>query len=154
MAISCDGCGLAYVGGRGLHGVFAQKRRLADPRFWRLLAAGRRFQRAAVEHVRRAPGSLETYGAFLSRLGFDRHFVDHYALPVVACVWSSGSRDALDYPAAYLFEFLSNHGFLSPGDAPQWYVVEGGSRTYVDRLGEPSRRHPHQPRGRLCRTQG
>ena len=134
MGISCDGCGLAYVGGRGARGILAQRRRAADPTFWRLLLGIRRFQRAARAHVRDCPDSLETYGEFLERLGFRRHFVEHYALPVVACVWSSGHRDTLDYPAAYLFTFLSHHGFLDPGDAPQWYVVDGGSQTYVDRL--------------------
>nr|MBA2561037.1 FAD-dependent oxidoreductase [Propionibacteriales bacterium] len=134
MGISCDGCGLGYVGGRGARGIFAQTRRVADPTFWRLLLSIRRFQRLALAHLRDQPDSLETYSEFLERSGFRRHFVEHYALPVVSCVWSSGHQDALAYPAAYLFAFLSHHGFLQAGDAPQWYVVEGGSRTYVDRL--------------------
>ena len=33
MSVHCDGCGLEYAGGRGLRGVLAQPRRLADPRF-------------------------------------------------------------------------------------------------------------------------
>ncbi len=135
MSVSCAGCGLGYVGGRGAAGIFAQRRRVADPVFWRLLLSIRRFQRAALDLVRDDPDSLETYGEFLERMSFGTHFVEHYALPVVSCVWSSGHRDALDYPAAYLFAFLSNHGFLQLGDAPQWYVVAGGSRTYVDELG-------------------
>jgi uncharacterized protein len=65
MSVSCDGCGLAYVGGRGARGIFAQRRRIADPTFWRLLLAIRRFQRAALAHVRDNPDSLETYGEFL-----------------------------------------------------------------------------------------
>jgi uncharacterized protein len=132
MGISCDGCGLGYVGGRGVTGIFAQRRRVADPGFWRLLLGVRRFQRAALAQVRDTPDSLETYGEFLERLQFGRGFVQHYALPIVSCVWSSGHRDALDYPASYLFAFLAHHGFLAQGDAPQWYVVEGGSRSYVD----------------------
>jgi predicted NAD/FAD-binding protein len=134
MGISCGGCGLGYVGGRGLGGIFAQRKRIADASFWRLLLGVRRFQRAALAQVRDAPDSLETYGEFLERLRFRRSFVQHYALPIVSCVWSSGHQDSLDYPASYLFAFLSHHGFLQLGDPPQWYVVEGGSRTYVDRL--------------------
>jgi uncharacterized protein len=134
MGISCGGCGLGYVGGRGISGIFAQRRRVADPAFWRLLVSVRRFQRSALAHVRDAPDSLETYGEFLERLEFRRSFVQHYALPIVSCVWSSGHADALEYPAAYLFAFLAHHGFLEQGDAPQWYVVEGGSHSYVDKL--------------------
>lgn len=134
MGIRCEGCGLSYVGGRGVPGIFAQRRRIADPQFLRMLADVRRFQRAARQHLLERAGSLETYGEFLRRHGFGDRFIRHYALPVVACVWSVGAGDAREYPAAYLFEFLSNHGFLSPRDAPQWYVVEGGSRTYVRAL--------------------
>ena len=134
MGIVCEGCGLQYVGGRGAKGIFAQRRRLADPTFWRLLRSVRRFQILALAHLEARPNSLETLGEFLERHQFRRHFVAHYALPVVSCVWSSGYEDSLDYPAAYLFAFLSHHGFLSSGDTPQWFVVEGGSRSYVDRL--------------------
>ncbi len=134
MSIHCDGCGLGYVGGRGARGIFAQKRRLVDPRFWRLLLSVRRFQKLAMSLLAEDDDAEITYGEFLARHGFSEHFVQHYALPIVACVWSSGQRDALEYPARYLFAFLSHHGFLALRDAPQWYVVEGGSRSYVEAI--------------------
>jgi predicted NAD/FAD-binding protein len=141
MSIRCDGCGLSFVGGRGAGGIFAQRRRVVDPTFWKLLLSVRRFQRLALGLLADGRTTSMTYGEFLRTHGFSTQFVQHYALPVVACVWSSGQRDALDYPAASLFAFLSHHGFLALRDAPQWYVVEGGSRTYVDairaRLGSP-----------------
>jgi predicted NAD/FAD-binding protein len=132
MSISCDGCGVAYVGGRGAGGIFAQRRRVADPRFWRLLLQIRRFQRRALSLL--DEGTELTYGEFLARERFDPSFVSHYALPVVSCVWSMGHQEAFDYPAAYLFSFLRNHGFLTLGDAPTWHTVVGGSKTYVDAL--------------------
>ena len=131
MSITCAGCGLGYVGGRGAPGIFGQRRRVLDPRFWRLLLQIRRFQRAAVALVDGDGGSDLSYGAFLEREGFDARFVAHYALPVVSCVWSMGHQEALDYPAAYLFAFLRNHGFLEIGDAPTWHTVVGGSASYV-----------------------
>jgi uncharacterized protein len=131
MSITCAECGLNYVGGRKASGIFAQRRRLLDPRFWRLLLGVRRFQKAALRLLAEEPESGPTYGEFLDRHGFDRHFVTHYALPIVSCVWSMGHREALDYPAAYLFAFLDHHGFLRLGDAPTWHTVVGGSRTYV-----------------------
>jgi predicted NAD/FAD-binding protein len=131
MSISCDGCGLSFVGGRGAPGIFAQRRRLLDPTFWRLLLAVRRFQKTALQLLDEDPDSALTYGEFLDRHGFDRHFVAHYALPIVSCVWSMGHREAMDYPAAYLFAFLGHHGFLVLGDAPTWHTVVGGSRAYV-----------------------
>jgi uncharacterized protein len=134
MSITCDGCGLSYKGGTGANGIFGQRRRLLDPRFWGLLSGIRRFQKAALALLDGPADPDLTYGEFLEAQGFDAHFVTHYALPVVSCVWSMGHRDALAYPAAYLFAFLRHHGFLALGDAPTWHTVVGGSRSYVETI--------------------
>ncbi len=134
MSITCEGCGLSYKGGRRVNGIFAQRRRVGDPGFWRLLLQIRSFQKQALALLEAGDGSDLTYGEFLDRQGFDRHFVTHYALPVVSCVWSMGHSEALAYPASYLFAFLRHHGFLSLGDAPTWHTVIGGSRSYVERI--------------------
>ena len=137
MSVGCKGCGLEYAGGRGLQGLLAQPRRLLDPKFLRMLLQVRRFHRRATAHLRTTDDSdLTTYGEFLEREGFSEHFVAHYAVPVVACVWSSGREIALLYPARYLFRFLEHHGMLRVTGSPQWYTVAGGSRTYVERLAE------------------
>ena len=133
MSIHCDECGLEYAGGRGGKGVFAQRRRLVDPRYLRMLLEVKQFQRGAYDLLDSAEGS-ETYGDFLHRHGFSPYFISHYAIPVVSCVWSSGHGTALEYPAHYLFEFLRHHGFLSLKGSPQWFTVEGGSHSYIDRL--------------------
>jgi predicted NAD/FAD-binding protein len=134
MNISCAGCGLSYTGGRRADGIFSQRRRAFDPDFWRLLLQVRSFQKQALAFLEEHPTSEQTYADFLTDRGFDRHFVTHYALPVVSCVWSMGHDDALDYPAAYLFAFLRHHGFLTLGDAPTWHTVVGGSRSYVEAI--------------------
>jgi predicted NAD/FAD-binding protein len=135
MSVRCEGCGLEYAGGRGLRGVFAQPRRLVDPRFVRLLWQVSRFHRRASAFLRTSDHEdLTTYGEFLEREGFSRHFIAHYAVPVVSCVWSAGREKTLAYPARYLFRFLGNHGLLRVGGSPQWYSIAGGSRVYVERL--------------------
>jgi predicted NAD/FAD-binding protein len=135
MSITCDECGLEYAGGRGPRGVLADPRRLADPRFVRLLGQVVRFHRRAAAFLRESPyDDTTTFGLFLARQGFDEYFVAHYAMPVVSCVWSAGRADALSYPARYLFKFLDNHGMLRLTGSPRWFTVVGGSQTYVDRL--------------------
>ncbi|EFQ83492.1 amine oxidase (flavin-containing) [Aeromicrobium marinum DSM 15272] len=137
MSIHCDGCGLEYAGGRGGAGIFAQRRRLADPRYLAMLLGVKRFQRKALALLATADdGEVLTYGDFLRLHGFGAYFVQHYAIPIVACVWSSGDDTALEYPARYLFEFLRHHGFLSIKGSPQWYTVVGGSHSYIDRVVE------------------
>jgi predicted NAD/FAD-binding protein len=134
MSICCEGCGLTYTGGRKADGIFSQRRRVVDPTFWRLLLQVRRFQKQALAFLEEDPTSSITYEEFLTEHGFDRHFVTHYALPVVSCVWSMGHNEALAYPAAYLFAFLRHHGFLTLGDSPTWHTVVGGSRSYVQAI--------------------
>jgi predicted NAD/FAD-binding protein len=135
MSVRCEGCGLEYAGGRGLRGIFAQPRRLIDPRFVRMLWQVSRFHRRASAFLRTTDDeNLTTYGEFLEREGFSGYFIAHYAVPVVSCVWSAGRETTLAYPARYLFRFLDHHGMLKVAGSPQWYSVTGGSRTYVDRL--------------------
>jgi uncharacterized protein len=133
MSITCSTCGLSYAGGRGLAGLLAQPWRVADPSFLRLLAEVPRFHRAA-RTLLETDDPETTWGDFLAGGGFSDHFVRHFAVPLVSCVWSSGDGDALAYPVRHLFRFLDHHGMLSVGGSPTWRTVVGGSRTYVDRL--------------------
>ena len=132
MSVRCDGCGLEYAGARKLAGLFAQPRNLANPRYLRMLAEVTRFHRDA----RRLTGDDVTLGQFVAAGGYSRYFVDHFMLPVVSAVWSSGPDLSARYPARYLFEFLANHGMLAIGGAPRWKTVVGGSRSYVERAAE------------------
>ncbi|MDQ3155353.1 MAG: FAD-dependent oxidoreductase [Actinomycetota bacterium] len=138
MSIHCDECGLEYAGGRGAKGIFAQRRRIFDPCYLRMLLSIKRFQRLADALLESTPSEEgegpRTYGDFLSENGFSDYFVSHYAIPVVSCVWSSGHETALEYPARYLFEFLKHHGFLQIKGSPQWFTVSDGSRSYIDKV--------------------
>jgi uncharacterized protein len=95
-------------------------------------------------------------GDFLREGGFSSYFTSHFAVPVVAAVWSCPQGTALQYPAAYLFAFLANHGLLSVTGSPPWRTVAGGSRRYVDliaarlaqvRLSSPVRSVSRRPDG-------
>ena len=134
MSVRCDGCGLAYAGGRGIGGILAQPRRLFDRDFLRLLLQVRRFHHRASAFLHGSCDDRTDYGEFLTREGFSEHFIAHYAVPIVSCVWSTGHESSLRYPARYLFQFLEHHGMLSVTGSPQWFTVVGGSRSYVQRL--------------------
>ena len=102
MSVRCEECGLEYAGGRGLRGIFAQPRRLIDPRFLRMLWQVKRFHRRAtgLPADDRLTSDLTTYGEFLQREGFSDYFIAHYAVPVVSCVWSAGRETSLRLPGA------------------------------------------------------
>ncbi len=135
MSIRDDATGTEYAGGRGLTGFVARPRQLLDREYVGMLRAVKRFHGLAREFLDRTDDEdTKTYGEFIRDAGFPESFVRLYAVPVVACVWSSDADDALEYPARYLFRFLDHHGMLSVGDSPQWMTVVGGSRSYVDAI--------------------
>ncbi|WP_436776401.1 NAD(P)/FAD-dependent oxidoreductase [Yinghuangia sp. YIM S09857] len=137
MSVRCEGCGLEYAGARRLDGLFAQRSNSLHPRYLRMLGEVVRFHRRARDLLDRAPHRSDghpTLGEFLTDGGFSSYFVAHFAMPLVSAVWSTGARDTCSYPAAYLFAFLANHGMLAVRGSPAWRTVEGGSRTYVDRV--------------------
>ena len=134
MSITCETCGLSYAGGRGRRGLLAQPSRLSDARFLRMLAEVPRFHRSARALLDSAGSAEPTWGEFLAAGRFSDFFVQHFALPLVSCVWSSGDLDSAAYPARHLFRFLVYHGMLTVKGSPAWRTVTGGSATYVDRL--------------------
>jgi len=135
MSVTCRECGLTYAGGRGPGGILAAPRRLADPRFVRLLAEVPRFHRLARRILRGEAGD-PTWGEVLATGGFTPYFADHFAIPLVACVWSADGADAANYPARHLFRFLDNHGMLSVTGSPRWHTIAGGSARYVEALAQ------------------
>ena len=132
MSVRCDECGLEYAGAKGAKGLFAV-RQAANPRYLRMLGEVLRFHRRARAALA-GPPSEETLGEFLDRGRFSTYFRNHFMTPVVSCVWSCPPATALEYPARYLFSFLSHHGMLRVTGSPQWRTVVGGSRSYVEKV--------------------
>lgn len=131
MSISCEECGLHYAGGRGAKGILAQKHQLFNPRFVRMLLEVKRFHKSARALLDGQGDANQTWGEFLANGRYSNFFIQHFAIPLVSCVWSSGDTDSRSYPAKHLFEFLGHHGMLTIKNSPTWRTVIGGSRTYV-----------------------
>jgi len=117
-------------------GLFAQRRNLVRPRFWRMLAEKIRFDRLAKRLLQDDPQLLKqcTLQEFLDEHGFSDAFARWYILPMTAAVWSAPLEGIGAYPMYSLLRFLANHGLLGITEAPTWRVVEGGSRRYVEAM--------------------
>jgi predicted NAD/FAD-binding protein len=121
--------------GENLATVFAQKRNLARPAFWRMLADILRFNRQATRAA--AAGDADagaTLGEFVRDGRYGEAFRDWYLLPMAAAIWSCPTRTMLDYPFATFARFCLNHGLLQVEGRPQWMTVSGGGREYVRRI--------------------
>ena len=129
-----DGKGFEYAG-RTISGLFANRRNLVRPRFLRMLAEVPAFQKRLRGLIESSDDS--TLDEFLTREGFSEDLRERVVVPMVASVWSASEEGMSRFPARFLARFLDNHGLLSLTDRPEWRTVEGGSRSYVDRLLEP-----------------
>lgn len=137
MSVRDDAAGLEYAGARGIGGLFPSIGSLAKPRYLLMLAEVRRFHRVASALLAdESAGDGEPLGDFVRRHGFSDYFVEHFARPLVAAVWSCAPGAAMRYPARYLFVFLEHHGMLSVFGSPTWRTVVGGSATYVNAIAE------------------
>lgn len=130
FAVSLDGGQFEYAA----PGLFAQRRNLLRPRFWSMLGEIMRFYRQAPMDLGGLADPDLTLGAYLKREGFSAAFRDDHLLPMAAAIWSSPAHTLLDYPASAFIRFCGNHGLLKLIGRPCWRTVQGGSRTYVERL--------------------
>ncbi len=115
-------------------GLFAQRRNVLRPRFWSMLGEILRFYREAPLDLGGLADPEMTLGDYLQREGFSEAFRDDHLLPMAAAIWSSPAHTLMDYPAEAFIRFCGNHGLLKLVGRPLWRTVEGGSRTYVERL--------------------
>ncbi|MGA8847301.1 MAG: DUF1365 family protein [Nocardioides sp.] len=134
MSIVDDDSDLEWAGALGRTGLFPTSANLRKPRYLAMLAEIPRFHRQA-KALLAVESDERTLREFLEAGHFSAYFVRHFMEPVVACVWSCEPEVALDYPARYLFTFLSHHGMLGIFGSPQWRTVTGGSHSYVSKIG-------------------
>ena len=134
--------GLEYSPG-SLNSLFAQRRNLFRPSFYRMLLEVFRFRREAQEILAKKDYQT-TLGGYLEGKGYSRAFIHHFIIPLGEAIWSADPKQFHDFPAHYFIQFFNNHGFLKVRNQPQWQVIKGGSRTYVEPL-----TRPYRERGRL-----
>lgn len=143
FSVSCDRTGIEY-NGTNLNGLFAQRLNLFRPSFLRMVKGILGFNRAAkaflADHAAEKPTSTSTpmtLRDFARSCRLDGLTESHYLIPMAAAVWSADPGKIWDFPAHFVLRFWDNHGFLEVNDRPQWYVIKGGSKSYVDRLISP-----------------
>lgn len=131
FSVRCDATGLEY-NGTSLNQIFAQRSNLLRPSFYRMLLDILRFHREALELLD-APFE-RTIAEFLEEKRYSKGFIDNYLVPMTAAIWSTDPALMPLFPARTMAHFLYNHGMLTVDDRPQWKVLRGGSRTYVDKI--------------------
>ena len=132
FGVKCDKTGLEYMGST-INSLFAQRRNIFRPSFWRMILDILRFNREATDLLQASSDDI-SLGDYLEYHKYSPVFINHYLVPMAAAVWSADLRLMFEFPARYLIRFFHNHGLLSVNDRPDWYVIKGGSKTYANAL--------------------
>lgn len=120
--------------GSSLNHLFAQRRNLLRPSFYRMLRQIDRFNREAVAALDTPEVGAQTLAEYVAARGYGADFLQLYLVPMSSAVWSTPPEEMLRFPAATLLRFFHNHGFLGLHTQHPWWTVDGGSRVYVDKL--------------------
>ncbi|MCF4009766.1 NAD(P)/FAD-dependent oxidoreductase [Rheinheimera sp. UJ63] len=121
--------------GNTLASLFAQKRNVFRPSFWLMLRQIVRFNKLGKQLVAEDHADLDLeLGVFLDKHGFGQGIRDNYLMPMGAAIWSAGLTDMPKFPVRFFLRFFNNHGLLNINDRPQWSVIKGGSKRYVEAL--------------------
>ena len=123
--------------GNNLNTLFSQRKRLFDPKHWRMITEILRFNRESLRDWQ--SGELDksmTLGQYLKKNGYGETFKKHYLLAMGSAIWSASTSDMEDFPLLFFIRFFHNHGLLNVINKPVWKVISGGSKSYIGPLTE------------------
>ncbi len=132
FAASVDGGDFEYNSDPS--GLLGQRSNVVRPRFWRMISDVIKFSRQSktlCSDPRWADISLSEY---LEASGYSHGYMRDHILPMAAAIWSSSAQDIRDYPLHAFVRFFRNHGLFDLYNRPVWRTVDGGSRSYVEKL--------------------
>ena len=133
FAVSDEAANLEWSGS-SIAGLFAQRRNVIRPSFWRMLLDIARFNRRATRDLERGVDPDLSLREYLARHHYSRAFREWYLIAMGSSIWSANPETFDEFPVATFLRFFSNHGLLSVRNRPQWRTIVGGSRCYVDAL--------------------
>jgi predicted NAD/FAD-binding protein len=134
--------GLEFCGS-SLNHLFAQRRNLIKPSFWKMLLTINRFNNEALACLNSPRRDSPTLGEYIRERNYGDQFRDFYLMPMSCAVWSTPPERMLQFPARTLLRFFHNHGFLGLQTQHPWRTVSGGAKRYVERISAPFREHIH-----------
>ena len=132
FSVKSPSSGLEYSGG-SLNSLFAQRLNLLKPSFYVMIKDILKFNRIAVSELE-GISRTSTINDFLKKHKFGSQFIDNYIIPMGAAIWSTSASMTTEMPAAFYIRFFKNHGLLQIFNRPQWFVISGGSKSYIEKI--------------------
>ncbi|MFQ3250786.1 MAG: putative NAD/FAD-binding protein [Glaciecola sp.] len=121
--------------GNTINSLFAQRRNIFRPSFWRLVLDIVKFNKLCKAHISENKETDNiTLQEFISKHHLSEVFTNNYILPMCAAIWSTSLEASANFPLSFFLKFFNNHGLLNITNRPQWFTIVGGSSQYVEPL--------------------
>src|SRR5258708_6001322 len=124
---------------RGLRGYFARPSNLLRSSHYKLLTEILRFNRTAPKLIGLPGAERMSLGDFLAEGRFHEVFIERYLYPMASAVWSMSPDAMRSFPATTMIQFFDQHGMLGINTHPKWFVLRGGSKSYIAPITAPYR---------------
>ena len=132
FSVHDESSGLEY-NGTSLNSLFAQRCNLFRPSFLGMIKDILRFNKEAPALLDQAQTDMP-FGEYLKVNRYGKNFIQHYVIPMGSAIWSASPNQMFEFPAKFFIRFFHNHGMLSVSERPEWRVIKGGSKAYVEKL--------------------
>ncbi|XP_060671387.1 uncharacterized protein LOC107422769 [Ziziphus jujuba] len=155
FSVSLDqGRGYEWGSRNGLSSLFAQKKNLFNPFFWKMLREIFKFKDDVTGYLfyivlnnNEDIDHKETFGQFVSSRSYSELFQKAYLVPICSSIWPFPSEGVMSFSAYYVLSFFRNHHLPQLFGSPQWLAIKGQSHYYVNKV-----REELESRGCLIRT--
>nr|KAJ0202119.1 hypothetical protein LSAT_V11C600323370 [Lactuca sativa] len=118
FSVSLDeGNGCEWGSRNGLSGLFAQKRNVLNPYFWKMIREITKFKDDVLRYLEELENNQdlsrnETLGDFLKSHGYSELFQNAYLVPVCSSIWSCPAEGVKSFSAFSVLSFCRNHHLL------------------------------------------
>ncbi|KAG8370321.1 hypothetical protein BUALT_Bualt14G0104700 [Buddleja alternifolia] len=133
-----DGQGCEWGIRNGLSSLFAQKKNVLNPHFWKMIREINNFNDDAliyIEELKKNPdiGRNDTLRDFVQSRGYTELFQKAFLIPTCASIWLCPSK-VMNLSAYMVLSFLCDQHALQLFNRPQWLTPKGHSQNYVNRV--------------------
>ncbi|KAL5769874.1 hypothetical protein ACOSP7_014028 [Xanthoceras sorbifolium] len=124
----------------GFLSVFAHKKNLLNPSFWKMLREIIKFKDHVISYLEMHENNpdidhSETLEQFIRSHDYSELFRKAYLNPICCSIWSCPLERVMSFPAFDVFTFCRNHQLLQPLGYQQWNTTLGWcSHNYVNKV--------------------
>jgi predicted NAD/FAD-binding protein len=125
--------------GNTINSLFAQRRNIFKPSFWRLVLDILKFNKLCKAHIENNKSTDNvTLADFIEQHKLSEVFTQNYILPMCAAIWSTSLEASANFPLAFFLKFFNNHGLLNITNRPLQRRL--GTRYYLTLLCKASQK--------------